>query len=60
MVKLDIILGFEPRVPGSNPGEGTKIFLKIFYEKNLFSNRIFLFVFNLSHMCFSLIYSDNF
>ena len=31
MVKLDITLGFEPRIPGSSPGEGTKKKMKTYF-----------------------------
>lgn len=46
MVKLDIILGFEPGVPGSSPGEGTKIMKKIFFAIIIFSILVLPFAVN--------------
>ena len=46
MVKLDIITGFEPVVPGSNPGEGTKekYMKKIFLSIAAFCLLLIIFI----------------
>ena len=61
MVKLDIIFGFEPKVPGSSPGEGTKEFKnKDMQNKYLFFIlAISIFLVPLSSMAFQIVPCQN-
>ena len=62
VVKLDIILGFEPRVPGSSPGEGTKEFKTKNYMTKKIALFLIIFIFfliPLSSMAFQIVPCQN-